>query len=267
MQPLLAAYTDAEAGKEKRVFDRAHGEEQRPLAMPGGHGQNFHVLKDVYRSLYREGYRFAYLGNIDNLGFTVDPVSLAICGLRGADAAFEFSFRTPIDVKGGILVENSHGRLDCRDLGPAVPFEEMLEAERSGRRILFNCAIGLFSLASLDKNLDRIIDTLPVRFSEQDKKAGRYAQAEQITWEVMGLLSHPLVLGVAKFERFLAVKVLVEGLMTSGLRLADPGFPAKLRPLADSLHHGLVKKLSTEYGLKEINGRWEPKTLEELDIT
>ena len=29
---------------------------------------------------------------------------------------------------------------------------------------------------------------LPVRFSDQDKDAGRYSQAEQVTWEIIGML-------------------------------------------------------------------------------
>jgi UTP--glucose-1-phosphate uridylyltransferase len=271
VQPLVAAFTSADDGREKRIFDRAFGRENHPLAMPGGHGQNFRVLKDVYRDLHAHGVRFAYLGNVDNLGYTVDPESLALAVLRHCDAAFEFSFRTPIDVKGGVLVEHRDGRLDCGDLGPAVSFEKMLAAERAGRKILFNCAIGLFNLTSLVRDLDRIVEQLPVRFSEQDKAAGRYSQAEQITWEVLGLLGRPLIFGVNKSDRFLAVKLLLEGLLTSGFRIDDPGFPREsetareLHTLSLYLHAGLAEKLRTVYGMAEEAGRWRPKTLREID--
>ncbi|MBN2354238.1 MAG: UTP--glucose-1-phosphate uridylyltransferase [Spirochaetales bacterium] len=271
VQPLIAAFTGADEGPEKRIFSRADGRENQPLAMPGGHGQNFLVLKDVYRGLHARGIRFAYLGNIDNLGYTVDPESLALAVLRRCDAAFEFSFRTSIDVKGGVLVAHRDGRLDCADLGPAVPFEKMLTAEKAGRKILFNCAIGLFNLTSLVRDLDRIVTELPVRFSEQDKAAGRYSQAEQITWEVLGLLERPLIFGVNKADRFLAAKLLLEGLLTSGYRIDDPAFPREgesareLHTLAMSLHSGLAEKLRTVYGMAEEAGRWRPKTLEEID--
>ncbi len=271
VQPLIAAFTGADEGPEKRVFSGAGGRENQPLAMPGGHGQNFLVLKDVYRGMHASGVRFAYLGNVDNLGYTVDPESLALAVLHRSDAAFEFSFRTPIDVKGGVLVAHRDGRLDCADLGPAVSYEKMLAAEKAGRKILFNCAIGLFNLTSLVRDLDRIVADLPVRFSEQDKAAGRYSQAEQITWEVLGLLERPLIFGVNKAERFLAVKLLLEGLLTSGFRIDDPAFPREsesareLHTLALSLHAGLAEKLRTVYGMTEEAGRWRPKTLKEID--
>jgi UTP--glucose-1-phosphate uridylyltransferase len=270
VQPLLAAFTGTDEGMPKKIFSRAFGRDRAPLAMPGGHGQNFLVLKDVYRGLYANGIRFASLGNVDNLGYTIDPISLAFLALYQCDAAFEFSFRTPIDVKGGILVENNDGRLDCRDLGPAVTFAEMLAAEQAGKKVLFNCAIGLFNLASLVPDLDRIIAELPVRFSDQDKQSGRYSQAEQITWEVIGLLEHPLIIGVNKSDRFLAVKLLIEGLLTSGFRLDEPGFPREtdsareLHTLALYLHAGLAEKLRGVYGMTEEAGRWRAKTIAEL---
>ena len=67
VQPMLAALTHSETSKRKSVFLEAYGQEDTVLAMPGGHGQNFIVLKDIYRELYDEGKRFIYLGNVDNL--------------------------------------------------------------------------------------------------------------------------------------------------------------------------------------------------------
>jgi hypothetical protein len=75
VQPLLAAYTHSDEGRPKRVFDRAYGKNGETLPIPGGHGQNFQVLRDVYQRLYEQGNYFVYLGNVDNLGFTIDPVS------------------------------------------------------------------------------------------------------------------------------------------------------------------------------------------------
>jgi UTP--glucose-1-phosphate uridylyltransferase len=109
-----------------------------------------------------------------------------------------------------------------------------------------------------------------VRFSDQDKQSGRYSQAEQITWEVIGLLEHPLIIGVNKSDRFLAVKLLIEGLLTSGFRLDEPGFPREtdsareLHTLALYLHAGLAEKLRGVYGMTEEAGRWRAKTIAEL---
>jgi UDP-N-acetylglucosamine pyrophosphorylase len=270
VQSMLAAFSPSSAGKPKTVFSTAFGKENNALAMPGGHGQNFAILRRVYQELLAAGIKFVYLGNVDNLGFTVDPVSFAVMALRNKQAGFEFAFRTVVDVKGGILVLDQHRRLYCADIGPAISKTEVLNAEKTGKNILFNCAIGLFNLEYIVANLDRIIENLPVRFSDQDKDAGVYSQAEQVTWEIIGMLDDFLVFGVDKYERFLAAKMLLEGLMTSGVGLDDPAFPAdpdpekNLKETARKLHNGLQNKLATVYGLKLAGGRWVPKTVAQL---
>jgi UDP-N-acetylglucosamine pyrophosphorylase len=270
VQPLLAAYTHSEEGRPKRVFTRAFGREGETLPIPGGHGQNFQVLRDIYRGLYENGKYFAYIGNVDNLGFTVDPASVAYLALSGKEAAFDFSFRTSVDVKGGILVVDQNDRMNAADLGVAVGKDEVAEAESKGKRILFNCATGLFNLEYLAGAIDHIIENLPVRFSDQDKDAGKYSQAEQVTWEIIGMLDDFVVFGVDKYERFLAAKVLLETLMTSGIKLDDPAYPtdedptADLRGTAQKLHAGLERKLSTVYGMTRVGDRWVPKSADEL---
>lgn len=255
-QPMIAAYTHSEEGRPKGIFDRAWGKKNSPLGLPGGHGQNFSILKSTYQQLYESGKRFFYLGNVDNLGFTVSPVSLAMIALSGRQAGFDFSFRTPVDIKGGILVRDHHGRLNCGDIGPAISRDDVLNAEKKGKKILFNCATGLFSLDYLLPNIDRIIDQLPMRFTDQDKDAGRYSQAEQVTWEIIGMLDNFLVFGIDKYERFIAAKMLMETLFSSGINLENV---QKIEPAAQWLHEGLKKLLAERYALKLKNGRWVPE--------
>ncbi|TVQ39731.1 MAG: hypothetical protein EA384_05475 [Spirochaetaceae bacterium] len=271
VQPLLAAYTHSAEGRPRRVFDRAWGKPHTALPLPGGHGQNFAVLKQVYAELYRIGKRFVYLGNVDNLGFTVDAISLAWLALSGKQAAFDFSFRTSVDIKGGILVRDQRGALACADIGPAISSDEVFRAEADGERILFNCATGLFRLDYLVEQIDRIIEELPMRFSDQDKDAGRYSQAEQVTWEIIGLLDDFIVFGVDKYDRFLAAKLLLETLMTSGRRLDLPDYPTGSEPSTDlrgtarRLHAGLERALTSTYGLRRHNGRWFPLAPSEIE--
>lgn len=265
VQPLIAAFTPLQSGKPLELYTSAWGEKNSILPLPGGHGQNFFVLKDIYTELYRQGKRYAYLGNIDNLGSTVDPVSLALLALSEKQAAFDFSFKTPVDIKGGILIRQTDGTLNCVDLGPAISKEEIEKQEKSNIPVLFNCATGIFNLEYLVNHLDMIIDTLPVRFSDQNKDAGVYSQAEQITWEVMGILDDFLVFGVDKYDRFLAAKMLIEGIMTSGIKLNDPNFPSgrendSLKNTAQKLYNGLSNKLTTDYGLELVKGEWVPKS-------
>jgi UTP--glucose-1-phosphate uridylyltransferase len=271
IQPLIAAYTHSSLGKPKKLFTHAYGEKNRILPLPGGHGQNFIALKPVYQALLDQGYRYAWLGNVDNLGTTPDPVLLGYFALTGKQAAFEFSFKTAVDSKGGILVEDQHKRLNCADIGAAISAEEVSEAEKKGTSILFNCAGGIFDLKKLCESIDRIIKDLPTRFSDQNKDAGLYSQAEQVTWEIIGMLDDFLIFGVHKYERFLAAKLLTESLLTSGTGLESPLFPDRkagsttLRSLGTSLHRGLEERLRKDYGLKEESGQWVPKSVEELD--
>lgn len=269
VQPMLAAFTPG-AEKPKTVFTRAFGRENTVLPMPGGHGQNFVVLRNIYQELLDNGIKYVSLGNVDNLGYTVNPVTLAITALLNKEGGFEFAFKTVVDVKGGILIIDRQNRLNCADIGAAITKDEVLRAEQTGKRILFNCAVGLFSLDYLVNNLERIIDNLPMRFSDQNKDAGKYSQAEQVTWEIIALMDDPVIFGVDKYDRFLAAKLLVECLMTSGVGLDDPTYPTApdpekdLKAVALKLHKGLNKKLATVYGMKEEDGCWQPKSIEEL---
>jgi hypothetical protein len=255
VQTMLAAFSHSSEGLPRRIFDRAWGKPDSTLALPGGHGQSFRILADVYRSLLAEGYRYAYLGNVDNIGYYPDPAELAVMALSGAEAAFDFSYRTPVDVKGGILVTTGSGRRTVADLGQSISFDEAARLEAAGQQILFNCATGLFDLAALVPDLERIAKNLPVRVSDQDKDAGRYSQAEQSTWEVIGLLESPLGFAVEKRERFLAAKLLAETVMASGAM--DTGaFPEDLKATALTLSSGLAATLSGPCGLKLVDGRW-----------
>jgi UTP--glucose-1-phosphate uridylyltransferase len=260
VQPMLAAYTHSSEGRPKRVFDRAHGRTDSTIALPGGHGQCFRILAPVLRALRDSGVRFAYLGNVDNLGYLPDPVEIAVLALSGQCAAFDFSLRTPMDVKGGILVatpsEDTPSGRTVADIGPAISFDEVRRLESAGSSILFNCAIGLFDLDWLVPRLEEIGRGLPVRFTDQDKDAGRYSQAEQVTWEVAGMLPGFLAFAVDKFDRFIAAKLLAETLLTSGAAAGDPRVPPELAGTSRKLRAALERKLSGPYGLEPRAGKW-----------
>ncbi|MCX7025887.1 MAG: UTP--glucose-1-phosphate uridylyltransferase [Spirochaetes bacterium] len=258
IQPLLSAFTHSSQGRPKRFFDRAYGIENASLPLPGGHGQCFRVLASTFEELRGSGKRFAYLGNVDNLGFRPDPKELAILALSGQPAAFEFATRSPVDVKGGILVRTMSGKNTVADIGPAIDFDEVLELEKKGNTILFNCATGLFDLEYLVPRLVELSAALPVRFSDQDKDAGRYSQAEQVTWEITGLLPSFLSFVVEKSERFLAAKLLVETLLTSGFGLEEGSLPPAMVATASGLQTGLYRLLERSYGLALKDGRWIP---------
>lgn len=258
IQPLIPAFTPTTAGYPLSFFKDKDG---NYYALPGGHGQSFIVLRDIYKKLLASGKKFVYLGNVDNIGFTITPVELAVLALTGRQACFDFSFKTPVDIKGGILIRKKSGRLTCGDIGRAVSDEFVKKNEDVGIPILFNCATGLFNLEYLVKNLDRIIENLPIRLSNQNKDIGQYSQAEQITWEVIGLLDNLIIFAVEKYERFIASKLLMDNMLASDLECCrnyleeheDTDFVRAVR----SVQKGLAWNLKTQYGLELKDGRWK----------
>ena len=265
VQPMIAAFSHGSEGAPRSIFENAMGISGRVLPLPGGHGQCFAVLREVFSELLALGKKFVTIGNVDNLGNSVDPIEVAILALSGRAAGFDFAFKTPVDIKGGILVRESKGSLTCADIGPAVSPEMVQKAEMSGSRVLFNCASGIFSLSTLFESLDEIAAAIPLRLSDQDKDAGRYSQAEQITWEIIGILKDPLIFAVKKNARFLASKLLVENILTSGISLDDPRFAVgssemlAKRSVAYGLHEGLVRALTGVFGLQLTDGKWAPR--------
>jgi len=265
VQPMIAAFTHSSEGRPKRIFDRSRGVPDSAIALPGGHGQCFRVLAPVLRALRETGTRFAYIGNVDNVGYLPDPAEIAALAVSGRPAAFDFSLRTPVDVKGGVLVEaegegpGAARRRTIADIGPAISFAEIERLESEGFPILFNCATGLFDLDWLVPRLEEIGRKLPVRLTDQDKDAGRYSQAEQVTWEVAGILPSFLAFAVDKYDRFIAAKLLVETLLTSGAATGDGRLPADLAATSRRLNAGLESKLSGPCGLAVAGGRWMPR--------
>ncbi|MDX9801149.1 MAG: UTP--glucose-1-phosphate uridylyltransferase, partial [Spirochaetia bacterium] len=261
IQPMIPAFTHSSEGKIRDVFTNAWGKTGEMIPLPGGHGQNFQVLKDVYMKLYDEGKRFVYLGNVDNIGFNIDFAEVAVLALSGKQAAFDFSFKTSVDVKGGILVYDEKEKINCVDIGPAISVKEVEAREKEGKPILFNCATGLFNLEYLINNIDRIIDNLPLRISDQEKDAGRYSQAEQTTWEVIGILDDFLIFGVDKYKRFLASKLFMENLLISRpdkiVKYFDKNPDDAMNIVSHNMNRGLENILTSEMDMKNLNGIWQ----------
>ncbi|OHD12960.1 MAG: hypothetical protein A2Z96_00845 [Spirochaetes bacterium GWB1_48_6] len=269
IQGLIGTFTPLDSLGKREIFTFATDQGLDVFPLPGGHGQNFRVLEPLYRSMNAQGYEFAYIGNVDNLGYLPDPLSLALLALKGSSGGFDFSFKTPVDVKGGVLYKSQEGRLNCGDIGVALSKETVEKAGNSGKTtLLFNCATGVFNLTYLIDNLDNIIKNLPLRLSEQDKDVGKYAQVEQVTWEVLGLMDNPLIFAVEKSKRFLAAKLLIESFITSGWKFSDPKFQTpelvELKKLAQQMNQGLQNLLQGPYGFKLQGERWVPLSVQEL---
>ncbi|WNY64580.1 UTP--glucose-1-phosphate uridylyltransferase [Borreliella carolinensis] len=217
VQPLVYCYERLNSFNYQYFTLKDNKNANSILALPAGHGQNFKILKDIYLKLYESGKRFIYIGNVDNVGFTINFKALAVMALTNCSSGFEFSFKSKADFKGGILAVNCENRLTCVDIGGGISSEIVQDFENKGNRLLFNCATGLFNLEYLIKNIDEIIEKMPIRIIEQNKEIGKYISVEQITWEVLKLMENPLILTVDRNRRFLPAKLFIDMLINSNL--------------------------------------------------
>ncbi|WKC78514.1 UTP--glucose-1-phosphate uridylyltransferase [Borreliella turdi] len=261
VQPLVCCYEKLNSSNYSYFTFKNNKNDNSLLALPAGHGQNFKILKDIYLQLYESGKRFVYIGNVDNMGFTINFKALALMALTNCSAGFEFSFKSKTDFKGGVLAVNAEDRLICVDIGGGISPETIQEFESKGNRLLFNCATGLFNLEYLIKNIDEIIEKMPIRIIEQDKEFGKYISVEQITWEVLKLMENPLILTVDRSKRFLPAKLFVDMLFNSNyFEDRHHGyFYSKRTDGSDAtkdLDCSLADLLSKDYGLLRGCYRW-----------
>ncbi|AHH11184.1 UTP--glucose-1-phosphate uridylyltransferase (plasmid) [Borrelia coriaceae] len=254
IQPLVYCYNKLDDGQYEYFKYKTNGN-LNLLALPAGHGQSFKVLRDIYFKLYNSGKKFVYIGNVDNIGFTVNLKALAIMAVTNSSSGFEFSVKTSLDTKGGILVLDENEHLTCVDIGSGISSETVLKAESGGFKILFNCATGLFNLEYLIENIDRIISDMPIRVIEQAKDFGQYTAIEQVTWEVMRIVDNPLIFEVNREDRFLPAKLFVDTLIMSNYR--NDKFSGDLLELARYVSNALNNALKNKYGLVFRQGKWD----------
>lgn len=226
-----------------------------PYGLPGGHGQSLYVLRPLLQKLLAGGTRFVFLGNIDNLGYTLNPIGLAYLVLQDGEALFEAVPRSAVDVKGGVLARRAaDGKLCNAELGSdGVDIETVITSERAGKSVLFNCAIGLFDLERLLLKLDDYLARLPVHCLHKKTARGEYWQLEQITWDIIGLIDAPYILVGNKTERFLAAKLISETFLLSGLPIKTAG---DLIEIASQLHGAMQTVMADDYGIVYRAGEW-----------
>jgi len=103
--------------------------------------------------------------------------------------------------------------------------------------------------------------------SDQDKEAGKYAQAEQTTWEILALMNNPQIIAVQKNRRFIAAKMLLETFFASprgNILDQAPEVEIEIKETSKNLRKGLEELLVHEFGLVQHNGRHRPQSLSEL---
>jgi UTP--glucose-1-phosphate uridylyltransferase len=120
---------------------------------PPGHGDVFTALQTsgMLAKLLKDGIRYAFIHNLDNLGAQMDS------GLLGYFAEHQFPFmmevaeKTPADIKGGHLARHRYGRLILREAAQC-PKDEITAFQDITRYRFFNTNniwVNLEALAAL----------------------------------------------------------------------------------------------------------------------
>jgi UTP--glucose-1-phosphate uridylyltransferase len=102
---------------------------------PPGHGDLYTALQTsgTLERLLDQGYRYAFVSNVDNLGAVLEPRILAWFASEGAPFAMEATDRTPADRKGGHLARRKQdGGLVLREIAqtPDADVDAFQDVER-----------------------------------------------------------------------------------------------------------------------------------------
>ena len=106
---------------------------------PPGHGDVYAALSasGMLGRLLREGVRYAFICNSDNLGASIDEPLLGYFAHHRFPFMMEVAEKTPADVKGGHLARHVNGRLILREAAQC-PREEIAAFQDIARYRFFN---------------------------------------------------------------------------------------------------------------------------------
>jgi UTP--glucose-1-phosphate uridylyltransferase len=106
---------------------------------PPGHGDLYTALQTsgMLERLLDQGYRYAFVSNVDNLGAVLEPRILAWFAASGAPFAMEAADRTAADRKGGHLARREDGGLVLREIAQ-TPDEDVDAFQDVERHRYFN---------------------------------------------------------------------------------------------------------------------------------
>ncbi|MDO5740212.1 MAG: UTP--glucose-1-phosphate uridylyltransferase [Ornithinimicrobium sp.] len=188
---------------------------------PPGHGDLYPSLlsSGLLEQLLEQGYRQAFVSNVDNLGAIADGRLAAWFTASGAGYAAEVCPRTEMDLKGGHLVRRSgDGRFVLRDTAQTAP-EEMRHFTDAEKHPFVNTNNLWFDLARLKAMLDErggVLDLPLIRNAKTvdptDKSSTPVIQIETAMGGAVELFDDALSVAVTR-ERFVPVKTTNELLL------------------------------------------------------
>ncbi len=179
---------------------------------PPGHGDVYAALyaSGMLQALLRDGIRYAFICNADNLGAGVDETLLGYFAEKGFPIMMEVAEKTPADIKGGHLARHKNGRLILRE-SAQCPKEELAAFQDIRRYRFFNTNniwVDLDFLQDFIKT-HRIIDlpmiVNPKTLDPRDPDSPPVLQIETAMGAAISLVEGAAAVNVAR-SRFLPVK-------------------------------------------------------------
>lgn len=188
---------------------------------PPGHGDIYPSLlsSGLLDRLLEQGYRYAFVSNVDNLGAVADGRLAAWFAGSGAGYAAEVCPRTEMDLKGGHLVRRrADGRLVLRDTAQTAE-EEMKHFTDADKHPYVNTNNLWFDLARLRSMLEEtggVLDLPLIRNAKtvdpKDKTSTPVIQIETAMGGAVELFEDAVSVAVTR-ERFVPVKTTNELLL------------------------------------------------------
>ena len=198
---------------------------------PPGHGDLYPSLlaSGLLDQLLEQGYRQAFVANVDNLGAVPDARIAAWFAGSGSGYAAEVVRRTEMDKKGGHLVRRrSDGRLVLRETAQTAP-EELVHFMDAEKHPYVNTNNLWFDLERLRTMLDERDGVLPLPLirntktvDPQDPDSTSVIQIETAMGGAVELFDDAVSIGITR-ERFVPVKTTNELLLLrSDVYAVDP---------------------------------------------
>lgn len=224
---------------------------------PPGHGDIYLALQTsgLLAALLEQGYEYAFVSNVDNLGATVDLAILGYFAATQQSFLMEVAKREPADRKGGHLAQNAEQGLILREVAQCPP-EELASFQDIARYQYFNTnnlwvhlptlqqlllAQGGFLALPLIRNEKAIDPTQP--------ETGRVYQLETAMGQAIALFPAAQAVQIPR-RRFLPVKSTNDLLaLWSDAYVLEADYTIGLNPARTVQHDLLIDLDKNYYGL------------------
>ncbi len=203
---------------------------------PPGHGDVYVSLKrsGLLERFLREGKRWAFISNLDNLAAVLDPWILGLMGQEKIPFLLEVTDRTEMDRKGGTLIVNN-GKLDLLEIAQVAP-EDQDKFMDIHRFRVFNTNNAWVDLEALAQALVQDSLFLPIIRNRKAVSANSVIQLETAMGAALGSFPRARALRVTRDRFFPTKKVEDLFLLQSDACVLDssyhvirnPGRPAHL---------------------------------------